>query len=277
MTWAVVARKEFRDARLSRALWGVTALFVLLAVGFAVLYATVPEIGQDVGEVSSLGYLTLLMAAVTLFVSIASVLVAAGSIAGERESGSGKLLLGLPNSRRAVVLGKLAGRAAVLAAAILAGLALSLAAAVALFDAVSLTDYALFTALTLLFALSYVGIMVGLSATTASAGRAFALGVGAFVALELLADLLPAAALFVTNGFSLAGVTTVADWIAFLNVVVPSGAYTNAVGWFLGGASLTGATTVPFYLSGTASLAVLAAWLVVPVALGYRRFARADL
>ena len=192
---------------------------------------------------STLGSLTPLMTAVTLFVSVASVLVAAGS-------GSGKL----------------AGRGAVLVAAILVGLAVSLLAALALFDTVSLVDYALFAALTLLFALSYVGIVVGLSATAATTGRAFAYGVGAFVTLELLSDLLPTAALLLTNGFSLAGVTTVPDWIVLLDVLVPSGAYTNAVSWFLGGTSLTGA----------ASLVVLGAWLAFPVGLGYRRFARAD-
>lgn len=36
------------------------------------------------------------------------------------------------------------------------------------------------------------------------------------------------------------------------------------------------ASPVPSDLTGWASLAVLAAWLVVSLALGYRRFARAD-
>lgn len=272
MSWAVVARKDFREARLSRSLWAATTVFVLLAAGMAVLYATVPEVRQDLGGVSTLGYLTLLLAVVTLFVSIAAIMIAAGAIAGERESGSGKLLLGLPNSRADVVIGKLVGRVAVLGIAMLVGLAAALVVALALFDTVSAVEYAVFTVLTLLFALAYVGIMLGLSATAASGGRAMAYGIGAFVALELLADLVPAVALFVTNGFSLEGVTSVPDWIGFLSVAVPSGAYTNAVSWFLGGS-----TAVPFYLTGWASLAVLAVWLVVPLAVGYWRFAVADL
>jgi ABC-2 type transport system permease protein len=43
-----------------------------------------------------------------------------------------------------------------------------------------------------------------------------------------------------------------------------------ALGGALGG-------PVPFYLTGWASVVVLLAWLVVPLALGYRSFARADL
>jgi ABC-2 type transport system permease protein len=284
MSWAVVARKDFQDARLSRGLWAVTGLFVLMSVGFAVLYGTVPAVSRDIGEVSTLGFLTLLIGAVTLFVSIAAIVVGAGSIAGERASGSSKLLLGFPHSRADVVLGKLVGRTAVLGAAILAGLAVTLVVALVLFDSFAPVDYAVFTAMTLVLALVYIGIMVAISATTGSGGRAMAFGIGAFVVLEVLADILPLAALFVVNGFSLPGGATVPGWVAFLNVVTPSAAYTNALGWFLGDGTATAAALgaqlagpVPFYLTGWASMAVLAAWLVVPLALGYGRFARADL
>jgi ABC-2 type transport system permease protein len=286
VSWAVVARKDFRDARLSRALWGLTGLFVLLSAGFAVLYATVPEVSRDLGEVSTLGYLSLLAGAVTLFVSVAAIVVGAGAVAGERDSGSAKLLLGFPHSRADVVLGKILGRTAVLAVAVLVGLAISLGVALALFESVSAVDYAIFALTTLLLVLVYVGIMVGVSATTASGGRAMAFGLGVFVLLELLADLLPMAALFVVGGFSLDALAaaTVPAWVAFLNVITPSAAYTNALGWFLGdgaaaaaslGAALGG--PVPFYLTGWASVGVLLGWLVVPALLGYRRFARADL
>lgn len=284
MSWAVVARKDFRDARLSRALWAVTGLFVLLSVGFAVLYATVPAVSQDIGEVSTLGFLTLLVGAVTLFVSIAAIVIGAGAIAGERASGSSKLLLGFPHSRWDVVLGKLLGRTAVLGAAILVGLAITLVVALALFDSFAPVDYAVFTVVTLAFALVYVGIMVAISATTGSGGRAMAFGIGAFVALELVADVLPLAAMYVANGFSMSsGGAALPAWVAFLNVITPSAAYTNALAWFLGdgvaaaamGAQLAG--PVPFYLTGWASLLVLAAWLVIPLALGYRRFASSDL
>ncbi|MFC7229606.1 ABC transporter permease [Salinirubellus salinus] len=284
MTWVVVARKDFADARRSKALWGTTALFVLLSVGMALLYATVPAVRVDVGETSTLGYLTLLLAATSLFVSIAAIVVAAGSIARERDSGSAKLLLGFPHSRRDVVLGKLLGRTAVLGVALLVGLAATLVVVLVLFDSFSPVDYALFTLVTLLLVLVYVGIMVALSATTGSGGRAMAYGIGAFVALELLADLLPTTALFVVNGFSFASPETLPGWVAFLNVVTPTAAYTNALAWFLGDGSaaalaLGGALggPVPFYLTGWASVAVLLAWLVGPLALGYRAFARADL
>jgi ABC-2 type transport system permease protein len=284
MSWVVVARKDFQDARLSKALWAITAAFVLLSAGMAVLYATVPAISQDIGELSTLGYLTLLLAVMTLFVSIAAIVLGAGAIAGERDRGSSKLLLGFPHSRADVVLGKLIGRTAVLAVAIFVGLAVTLAVILALLPSFSPVDYAIFTVVTLLFALAYVGIMVAVSATTGSGGRAMAFGVGVFVLLEFLGDLLAPAVMFVVNGFSFSGLTTVPGWYAFLNVVTPSAAYQNALAWFLGdgttaalslGGMLDG--SVPFYLTGWASVAVLVLWLVVPLVVGYRRFAAADL
>jgi ABC-2 type transport system permease protein len=284
MSWVVVARKEFQDARLSKALWAITAAFVLLSAGMAVLYATVPALSRDIGELSTLGYLTVLLAVMTLFVSVAAIVIGAGAIAGERDRGSSKLLLGFPHSRADVVLGKVVGRTAVLGVAILVGLVVTLAVIVALFPTFSPVDYAVFAAVTLLFALVYVSIMVAVSATTGSGGRAMAFGVGVFVLLEFLGDLLAPAVMFVVNGFSFGGLTTVPGWYAFLNVVTPSAAYQNALGWFLGdgttaalslGGMLNG--SIPFYLTGWASVAVLVCWLVVPLALGYRRFAAADL
>lgn len=273
MTWTAVARKDFRDARLSKSLWVLTALFVLMSAGFAYLYATIPELSTDVNGVSTVGLLFLLSAPATLFIAIAAIVVAASSIGGERGSGSAKLLLGLPHTRRDVVLGKLVGRTAVLAVAIVTGLVLSLAVVFALYASISLTDYAIFAALTLLLALAYTGLMIGISATTATGGRAIAYGLAAFVVLELLWDAVPFAVYFVVNGFSAAGIVSPPSWIAFLGLLAPTAAYGNALTWFLGTAS----AGTPFYLTGWASLVVLAGWLIVPLVIGYRRFDRADL
>jgi ABC-2 type transport system permease protein len=273
MTWAAVARKDFQDARLSKALWTLTALFVLMSAGMAYLYATVPELSG--GGVSTIGLLFMLGAPATLFIAIAAIVVAVGSIAGERSSGSAKLLLGLPHTRRDIVLGKLVGRTAVLSVAILTGLAVTLVVLLAIFGSFSLVDYVAFAGLTLLLAVAYVGIMVGISATTDSGGRAMAFGLGAFVVLEFLADLLPLGAAFVLNGFSAQGMTTMSPLVEFLGVVTPTAAYQHAIGWFLGNLSAGGPT--PFYLTGWMSLLLLTGWLVVPLVIGYRSFRSSDL
>lgn len=274
MSWTVVARKDFEDARRSRSLWALSGLFVLFVSGMIYLYTLLPELDPAASEeLTTLGLLFFLSAPATLFISITAVVLAHRAIAGESESGSGKLLLSLPHTRRDVVLGKVVGRSAVLVLPIVAGLVVALAVVLALYAEFSAVDYAAFAAVTVLYALAYVSLVVALSATTTSTSRAAALAVGAFLVFELLWGAVVTGLVYVADGFTFTGV--VPDWALFLNVLVPSAAYTNAVAGVLPGASAS--ATVPFYLHGWFSLLVLAFWAVVPVAFGYLRYRSADL
>lgn len=280
MSWTVVARKDFQDARLSKTLWALSALFVLFAAGMAYLYAELPELG-DAGELSALGLLFFLSAPATLFVSIAAVVVAARSVAGEREAGSMKLLLSYPHSRRDVVLGKVVGRAAVLALPVVVGFAVAALVVLAKYATFSPVDYVLFVLLTVLYAFAYISLIVGLSSTTGSGTRATAMGVGLFVVLELLWEIVPLGALYLIEG-RLVPLQEYPNWALFLSGLSPSAAYSTAMGAVLPespnavlGIGPTG--DVPFYLADWFGLVVLAAWAIVPVTLGYIRFRTADL
>lgn len=274
MTWTVVARKDFQDARRSRSLWALSALFVLFIAGMAYLYTLLPGLDPaSAEELTTLGLLFFLSAPATLFISITAVVLAHRAIAGESESGSGKLLLSLPHTRRDVVVGKVVGRSAVLVLPIVAGLVVALAVVLALYAEFSALDYAAFTAVTVLYALAYVSLIVALSATTTSTGRAAVLAVGAFLVFELLWGVVVTGLVYVADGFRFTGVLP--DWALFLNVLVPSAAYGNAVTGVLPGVSTS--ATVPFYLEGWFSLLVLVFWAVVPVTLGYLRYRSADL
>jgi ABC-2 type transport system permease protein len=279
VSWSIVARKDFQDATRSRVLWGLSAVFLLLAVLVSGLYAFVPEISAE-PELSTVGLLGFLASPVTLFVAVASVVVCYKSIAGEAESGSGKLLLSLPHTRRDVVLGKVVGRPLVLAIPVSIGLVAMLAVIFA--GGVSFTpvDYALFVAVTLAFVLVYVSVYVGISASTASTARAATLSVVALVVFEFVWDVVPLGAWFVANGFRVpeafftGNLAAMPDWVAFLVNLAPGAAYLNAIGGVLQG-SLGGAG--PFYLANWFSVVVLAAWMLVLLAVGYRRYRRADL
>jgi ABC-2 type transport system permease protein len=277
MSWAVVARKDFNDARRSRSLWALSATFLALALLFAGLYAFVPEFTAD-EEVSTLGLMTFLSAPVALFVAVASLVVAYKSIAGEAESGSGKLLLSLPHTRRDVVLGKVVGRSLVLAIPVLVGLVAMLAVVFVGEVAFSVTDYVLFGLVTMLFVLVYMAFYVGISASTTSTARAATLSVLALVLLEFAWDVVPLGAWFVANGFvvppGLFSGAAMPDWVAFLANMPPSSAYLNSVGGVLTG-SMAGSG--PWYLSQWFSLVVLAIWGIVPLVVGYLRYNRADL
>jgi ABC-2 type transport system permease protein len=279
MTWAVVARKDFADARRSRSLWALSAVFLLLAVLFASLYAFVPEVSGG-SELDSIGMLGFLASPIALFVAVASLVIAYKSVAGETESGSGKLLLGLPNSRRDVLVGKVLGRTLVLAVPVVIGLVAMLAVIFAADVSFAPVDYALFALVTLLFVMVYIALFVGISASTASTTRAATISVLALVVLEFAWDFVTIGTWFVLNGFQVPDglftndLSAMPDLVAALSSLPPSAAYMNAVTGVLEG-TLAGGSA--WYLSNWFSLVVLALWAIVPAAIGYRRYSRADL
>lgn len=114
MSWDVVAKKEFRDALRSKGLWALslvfTAFFVIPAAG--ALYFDIGVSGaQDIGMqvLMSSVYLNI----VTLFLPLVAIFAGYAAISKERTSGSLKLLLSLPHSRRDVIIGKVIGRCGV--------------------------------------------------------------------------------------------------------------------------------------------------------------------
>jgi len=290
MSFTAVARKDFSDARRSRSLWALSGLFVLFTLLMTYLYTVIPELeGGDAAELSAIGLLGFIAAPATLFVTLAAIVVCYKAIAGESESGSGKLLLSLPHSRFDVLAGKVLGRWLVLVVPVVGGLLVALGAVFALgigFPAGTLgvagfdlpawpVVYAGFVALTALFALVYVSLVVGISATTASTSKAAALALGAWVVFELLWDAVPVGLVFVANGFAIpANLAALPNWVAFVSLLSPSVAYSHAATGLLTDGT-TGA--VPFYLLGWFAVLILAVWVVVPATVGYLRYRNADL
>ncbi|WP_458206915.1 ABC transporter permease [Haladaptatus sp. NG-SE-30] len=281
MSFAVIARKDFQDARLSKTLWALSALFIIFAAGMAYLYAVFPGLGSDAEELSALGLMFFLSAPATLFVSITAVVIAAKSVAGERENGSMKLMLSYPHSRRDVVLGKVLGRAVVLALPIVIGFAVAAIVVLAKYATFSPVDYVLFVLLTVLYAFAYISLVVGLSATTGSGARATAMAIGLFVVLELLWDVVPVGLLYLLEG-RLVPIQEYPNWALFISGLTPSAAYSTAMGAVLPESptavlGIGPAGDVPFYLADWFGLVLLVAWAVVPVSLGYLRFRAVDL
>ncbi|WP_439028015.1 ABC transporter permease subunit [Haloarchaeobius sp. DT45] len=280
MSLTVVAKKDFTDARRSRSLWLLSGLFVLFAAGMAWIYTEIATNGGPDPELSALGLYDFLASSATLFISITALVIAHKAIAGERESGSMKLLLGLPHSRADVLFGKVVGRAVTLALPIVLGMVVALGVVVALYDTYNLVDYALFLGITLVFAFVYIALMTAISASVSTAGKASALAFAAFAVLELLWGAIPMGLLYVSNGFSLPGsITEYPDWYFGIVSLSPSAAYQSALTAVIDGAN-TGATLAgrdAFYLEPWFGFVWLALWLLVPLGIAYLRFDRADL
>ncbi len=274
MTWAVIARKEFADARRSLMLWAI----VILIAGMTSLAAAVMRLipGVDGDAVTAIGGASQFAA---MLVPIMALIAGYLAIAGERESGSLKVLLGLPPTRRDVLVGKFLGRAAVVGIGIALGFAVSGVVTAALYADFPLVDFLVVTLLSATLGISFVGIAIGISAVTAKRSRAMTLAVGAYLGLTLLWDLVPQGLHVLVTG-SMPG-AVVPGWFVLVQGASPSGAYNALVQRVLletdGALIARIGGEVPAFLDAPVFLLILVLWTGLPLFGGYLRFRHADL
>ena len=287
MSWRAVAEKDFRDAIRSRLLLVLTGLFALFSAGAAYLVTEIDPPGQAAftGEVTTVLLISGLVSATAVFIPIVSIAVAYRSLAGERDSGSLKLLLSLPNSRRDVVLGKFLGRSGVVAVALFVGFAVGIVVTAALADAFSPLEYIVFVGISMLFAFVFIAITVGVSAFTSSTSRAAYGAFGLFVVFQFLWGALAQGIAYAANGFSFEGIEegeAVFNLFQFLTILDPTAAYQQGTLWVVrqldeSGELQEATADLPFYLQDWFGFVVMALWIVVPLAVGYARFESSDL
>lgn len=288
MSTATVAWKDFEDAIRSRVLIALAVVFVLFTVGGTYLFAEVIGFAAAGNAPPVVSLIFSLLGPIVVFVPLIGVMTGYKSVVGERESGQMKLLLSLPHTRRDVVFGKLLGRVAVLAVAIVAGFAAAAGMAVVLYNSFPVVDYTLFTLATVALGAVYLAFAIGLSASTGSGSVALWGSLGFFVLFQFLWGFVVQLLVYVVNGFSSPQgfsfgfgyfpPNRAPDWYRLVQSLSPGNAYQSAVGSFLPqnpGPAAGG--SVPYYLEGWFGVVVLAIWIVVPLVLGYLRFQEADL
>jgi ABC-2 type transport system permease protein len=307
MTWRAVAHKDFRDAIRSRWLYGATAFFVLFvggatALAFGVLFPPgLRDASNLFGFFANLGVFSLsfpgLLALVLGFIALST---SYGAITDERESGSLKLMLSLPNSRRDVVLGKLLGRSAVVVVALLAGF---LAAFVGILATGTSVDYGSFVphvALTAILGVAFVAIGLGISATADSNREATLATLGLYLIFGILwssiSEGIPKLVNYAfeeTPGLGGIDELTRVKLGLFLKYLNPLKTYETLAAEMYYGAEkarlvsaafgeqvVIGQTLkegIPFYFSGWFLMLVLLAWIAVPTLVGYWSFQKRDL
>ncbi|MFB6304779.1 MAG: ABC transporter permease [Haloferacaceae archaeon] len=275
MSWRAVARKDFQDAVRSRWLVGLAALFVVL-VSVAVYLSYLFRGGGTVASTDILRSGFVQDGVATGFIPLVSLVVAYNAVVGERESGSLKLLLALPHSRSDVVFGKVIGRAAAVAVAILAGFLVPAVVLLGLgevvFQAVAYVQYAVFSAL---LGVAFVSIAVGFSASTSSHRLAIAGAIGIFFLFVVLlgAIQLPLQFYLSLNGTPEWLPLTGTELLRTIRLVNPTGSFKIITNGFLGGRLFTGDGA----RLQVSALLMLLVWTLLPPLLGLLRFEAADL
>jgi ABC-2 type transport system permease protein len=261
-----VARKDFADAGRSKALWAVTLVVVLFTAGITGLVgATSDEAAADVFRLA--------FQFVGVALPIVALFLAKGAITGERESGSIRVLLSLPPSRRDILLGKFVGRTALmLVATLVGGAATGLVVVTSLGGGLGLL--APFFAFLGLMGVAFVAVGIGISAASASDGRATAYAVGVYIVLVAMWNLVQAGIQAGAARLGLVEAGTRPAWLQLVGLFPPNRAATAAYESVTAGAGLFAADPLA---SAWLPTLVLVAWLVVPVAAGYLRFRDAQI
>ncbi|QLH75965.1 ABC transporter permease subunit [Halosimplex rubrum] len=292
MSTVTVAKKDFKAARRSKLLWAAAIVLGLIAA--FVGYVSGNASGGDAAQVRALfRVLTLLLAVLLPIVALVASYLA---IAGEREGGGIKFLLSLPNTRRSVFVGKLLSRNGIVAG----GVAFMYVAAIS----TALTRHGAFPAavvfgtllITLAYGSTFVSIALAMSSAAASRSRAIAGAFGTYFLLVILYVFPVASVGDIARWLhtTLLGASPNPDLYNAVQYTSPYLAYRKAVNLVMPAemrqivfysslpddisyGSPAANEVLPLYLQDQASLVVLAFWLVVPLAIGYALFERADL
>jgi ABC-2 type transport system permease protein len=309
----VVAEKDFRDAIRSRALLVLGAVFVVFFAASAFFFAdqvqqalegaanasnaSQAQQAEQIREsLDSNAFLDTLTQVTRLLIPLTGIVVSYAALVGERESGTMKLLLALPHSRLSIVLGKLLGRSGVVAVPVLLGFLV----AAPVFPLTGVTfepvGYLAFALATALVGVVFVAISLGASAAASTARRAVVGVVGLYVLFTLLWGQFSNAIFQRISDNTDLGNEALIQTFLVLRHVNPVRAYESLVASVGPQSPLEARTSVfsglqgqffartleqgsglPIYLTDGALVIYLLLWIVVPVALGYWAFERADL
>jgi ABC-2 type transport system permease protein len=290
--WLVVARKDLLDARRS---WQFYVLGAVFAVGLTVWGLEEQLILMSVGETSETPMqrgLASMARFVGFFVPLVVLVLGHASVAGERERGSIRVLLGLPVSRHDIVAGALLGRMVVVSSTLALGFLVAAPPMWLIYGDFDPVTYGGFVLSTLAFGVVFVAMAVGISAGTSTKGRSIGASIAAFGLVTFLWDVVLVLAQIAT-GVTPTRIGNVPDvapaWYVFLVRFRPGRAWRVVVtDWVVPAFRSKGLEDTfyiplstpgpePFYLGSWTLVAVILAWGLIPLAVGYWRFSAADI
>lgn len=278
MSLLAVVKKDFTDSLRSGSFLATTLLFVLTA-GFWAAIQHVPMMYADSDvPTSTLALLNSMGQPMAFFVPMLGLGISYASIAGERDSGSIKILLSLPNSRRDVVLGKFIGRCAVLTLAILSGYSVVAVFALATYESFAVVKFLLYTVLTIFYGAVYVAIGIGFSSVMKSQYTALVGAASLYILFQLGWDIVTAILQTLTVGY-IPPESGVPPWLIGFHALNPTAAVGYATRAIIPTFDeiMSYPVSASFYPPEWAGFAILTAWLVLSLGFGYLRFQSTDI
>jgi ABC-2 type transport system permease protein len=258
MSILLVAKKDFQDAIRSFTLVAVVGAFTaFLAFHTYYEYTMAPMATTTASD---------LYQSTANVVAVIGTLLGYKSIVGERESGSLKYLLGMPHTRRDVVLGKFIGRAAVVVVTVVVGFAVVGAHYAVLADSPSLTAYAVLLGKLLVSGVLFVAVALAFSA----ANRSATVATWGAIVLVIVFTFAWDTVLNIIESFMLPPNAAIPNWFHLITRLNPKYFYIGANTLELGGSA-------PFYLEAWFGGVIVVGWLLIPLSLAYVLFDRRDL
>lgn len=265
MSLKTVTQKYAVDLHRTRAVWAVTALFVLI-FGF-VGWSTALDWDGAVRPFVQGG----IAASAASLVALVTLALGHGAIAADRETGTLRVLLAQPHSRRDVVAGAYLGRLLPIAVAVGLGLLAAVVAYTVRAGQLPGSKFLTLAGFVLLWTLFGVSLAVAISALVSTGRRAVAGGIGAYLFFGLLWDWIPLEIHRRTT--SEPQVYPFPDWVVLVRNLDPVSAFNDGTMLlrYRPNEALAVYETIPFYL------ALLVVWTVLPMAFALWRFPKVDL
>jgi Cu-processing system permease protein len=265
----ILARKELREALRNR--W-----FVLYTIAFAALALALSAVSlSGTGSTGFAGFgrtAASLINLVVLIVPLMAITAGAGAVAGERERGTLVYLLAQPVGRVEVILGKYLGLAVAMLAALTLGFGLSAAMIATRAGGADAAGFVRLVGLAYVLALGMLSVGMLISVFARRASVAAGAAIFAWLVLVFFGDLglmgstvvfrLQVAELFalaLVNPLQVFKMASLGSLSASLDVLGPAGLYATRT---------FGAALGPLFG------AVLAAWVLLPLAISTAVFAR---
>ncbi|MFB6087426.1 MAG: ABC transporter permease [Haloarculaceae archaeon] len=285
MTWQTVFRWDMQSVRRSRLGQGVAATLVTLTGGVALLVALAVFSSPPEVEPPEFDQIMLVIGYVASFIlPFVAMLASYSTIIHERERGSVRFLLGLPNSRTEAYVGKYLSRSVLLVVPLVVGLLVAGAIGFGLLQNPDGAALAQAVLVTVVYGLIFLGFGLTISAVFDTETRVTSALIGVYVLFRAgwmiaqwgaLRILLPRGERFARPH---------PEWYYWLGRVNPMNAYNKLIHGLLGnpdtGSPLltTPAREVSTVATSDAFAAVvLVVWVVVAPLLGYLRFRNRDI